>query len=987
MFSKLVRMTSIIGVAIAATAFAVGAVSAQTGTITGQVTEQSTGRPLASVQVFIQDLNVGSLTQANGRYLLISIPVGTYSLSVTSLGFGSETVQVTVGAEQVVEANFELATVALNLDEIVVTGTGAPTQRRRLGQTISVVSGVDLRAAPITSVADALVGRLPGARGLISGGQTGNGSMIILRGTASVSQRQNPIIYVDGIRIDNSRESARSVQTDRLMDINPQDIERVEIIRGAAAATLYGTEASSGVIQIFTKRGQTGAPVYSFSADLQSIGFPRRFEDNCGYDAALHNVVCNYPYPDFEKFGYHQNYNLSVRGGTPSIRYYVSGRLMEEVNPAPNNNMQNKSIRASFDFTHSERLSSSIDVNVVKRDLQAAETSWGDVFGDLMLANPLVSTPDNPYGAYTATKITEVTENFQNSNNLLANGKIAYAWSDNLSSTLRVGYNFIDSEFSEFFPQGVVAERVRGFRRVYDRRYTTTTLDFSTHWETPVSDRLMANVTVGAQSFREEATVNQSRVRDFASPTLKTLSGGATYASISENFEEVINAGLFFQGQLGLDDRLFVTGGVRFDGNSAFGSDFDLVAYPKAGLSWVVSEYDYWNVGWINELRLRGAVGTSGLQPGAFDSQRTWSPETSVIGGYVSPENLGDPELKPEKSTEIELALETGMFDGRFAMELVYFNQTTNDALLPVRPSPGTGFTRNQFQNLGQLKSWGIELSTQTRLVETPNFTWDLTVSPSHLKQYVSDMGGLDDFRLGSRRRWQSLYQDMWPGIWIAPVADPDQPYILAGDIDDLRSKSDIASNTLKAANGSDSLVVIGRPQPNQTIDLGSVMRWGNFTFRNLFEGARGFVVSNETDHLRNAGGYNRLIAELLFALNDGSNTSREDKMALVNEYGLKHNGINSNTIYDGDYLRWAESTIAWNMPESLADRFGSSGTTVSFSVRNVKVFSDYFSDFKKGWIDPGTRGITTSDPFLQNVDYLKTPTPRRFVLSVRAQF
>ena len=520
-----------------------------------------------------------------------------------------------------------------------------------------------------------------------------------------------------------------------------------------------------------------------------------------------------------------------------------------------------------------------------------------------------------------------------------------------------------------------------------DRRYTTSTLDFNTYWEAPITDRLMANVNVGGQSFREEVTVNQARVRDFASPTLKTLSGGASYSSISEDFSEVINAGLYLQGQLGLDDRLFVTGGVRFDGNSAFGSDFNLVAYPKVGLSWVVSEYDFWNIGWMNELRLRGALGTSGLQPGAFDSQRTWEPNSNVLGGYLTPENLGNPDLKPEKSTEIELALEAGMFDGRFAMDLVYFNQTTTDALLPIRPSPGTGFTRTQLQNLGELKSWGIELSTQTRLVERRNFSIDLTVSPSYLKQWVSDMGGLDDFRLGSRRRWQSLYEGMWPGIWIGPVADPDQPYTLAGDVDDIRSKSDIASNTLKTASGADSLVVLGRPQPNQTIDMGAVIRWGNFSFRNLFEGARGFVVSNETDHLRNAGGYNRLIAELLYALNDGSNTSREEKMALVNEYGLKHNGINSNTIYDGDYLRWAESTISWAMPETLAGRFGSSGTTVSFSVRNVKVFSDYFNDFKKGWIDPGTRGITTDDAFLQNVDYLKTPTPRRFVLSVRAQF
>lgn len=957
----------------------------ETGTVTGQVAAQGTGQALSNAQVFIEDLNVGGLTRSNGRYLLTSVPVGAQRLTVTLVGYGTQSQQITVRAGEVTEVNFEVQTVALNLDEIVVTGTGAPTQRRRLGQSISTVTSEELAMAPIASVADALVGRLPGARGLMSGGQTGAGSAIVLRGTSSISQRQSPIIYVDGVRIDNRPEGAESVQTDRLQDINPQDIERVEIIKGAAAATLYGTEASSGVIQIFTKRGQSGPPVYSFSTDLQYLEFPRRFEDNCGYDAAANDVVCNYPYDEFTQFAYQQNYNLSLRGGSPNMRYYVSGRILEEVNPSPNNELNNQSIRAAFDFTHTDRLTSSVDLSIVNRDLQTASPGWGDVFGNLMLANPLVSTPDNPYGAYAPTKGTEVTENFQESLNTLLNGRVSYDWTDNLRSTVQVGYNFIDSRFSHFYPQGVVAEDVTGEKNVTDRRYSTTTLEFNTYWERQLTDRLMGNVTVGAQSFREVLSTDDASVREFGSPTLKTLSGGAEITGVSEGYSEVVNAGLFFQGQIGLDDRLFVTGGVRFDGNSAFGEEFGLQAYPKAGLSWVVSEYDFWSIDWIDDLRLRAAIGSSGLQPGAFDAQRTWEPNSSVIGGYVTPENLGNPELKPERSTEIEFALETGMFGGRFGAEVTYFNQTTNDALLPVPPSPGTGFTGTQLRNLGTLKSWGVEITTNTRIIESPGLNWDVSVSPTFLDQWVEDMGGIPDFRLGSRRRFQSLYEGYWPGIWIAPVVDPDQPYVLSGPIESITSRSDISPNLLKAADGSDSLAVIGRPQPNFTIDLGSTLQFGDFTFSNVFEGATGFIVSNETNHLRLASGYNRLDAELDYAL--ANPTSAAERQPLVDEYGRKHPSVISNTIFDGDYLRWAEATLAWRMPEAWAQRFGSSGTTISFGVRNVHVFSDYFSDFKGGWIDPGTRGLEAGDAFTQNVDYLKTPPPRRFVLSIRAQF
>ena len=986
MFSKLMRMTLILGLAVAVTVFTVEGVSAQTGTISGLVTAQSTAGPLQNVQVSIADLNVGSLTSGNGRYLLLAVPVGTYDLTVTMIGYGEQTVQVTVAAEQTTEANFELGIVALNLDEIVVTGTGAPTQRRRLGATITTISSEELATAPITNLADALIGRLPGARGLISGGQTGAGSQIVLRGTASISQRQDPLIYVDGIRIDNRPEDARSVTTDRLMDINPQDIDRIEIIKGAAAATLYGTEASSGVIQIFTKRGITGAPRYTFSTDHQKLEFPRRFEDNCAYVGSSNSITCNYPYDNYEVFAYHQNYNLSVRGGTPKISYYVSGRVMEEVNPSPNNELLNKSIRASFDFNNTERLTSSVDFSFVDRALVTADPGWGDVFGNLMLGNPLRAGPDNPDGAYSPTKKSLVTENNQNSQNFLVNGRMTYQWTDNIQSTMRVGYNFIDSRLSSFYPQGVVASSVRGNKSVQDRRFSTTTLDFSTNWEQPLGDRFVVNSTFGAQSFRETMSVDRAAVRTFGSPTLKTLSGGQEITGVSENWTEVINAGVFVQSQIGFDDRIFLTGGVRLDGNSAFGSDFGLQYYPKAGFSWVVSDYDFWNVGFINEFRIRGALGMSGLQPGAFDAQRTWSPSIDVNGGYLTPQNLGNSELKPERSTEIEAAVEAGLFDGRFGLEVVYFNQTTNDALIPIAPSAGSGFIRSQLQNLGQLKSWGLEISTNTRLVQKEGFSVDLMVNPTYLKQWVSDMGGVADFRLGSRRRWQSLYEGLWPGIWIAPIADPNQPYKTSVPVDQITSINQISSNTLKNAAGSDSLVVIGIPQPNKMIDLGAIVRVGPFTIQNIFEGAAGFVQSNETLHLRMALKSNKLMAEVQKAVADPT-TDPATKARLVNEYGLKHNGIISNTIFDGDYLRWAEATVAYRVPESVTSSFGSSGMTVSLGVKNVWVFSDYFNDFKLGWIDPGTRGLEANNAFLQSVDYLKTPTPRRFVFSVRTQF
>lgn len=250
---------------------------AQTGTVTGVVRSATNQQPLAGAQVAIPALDAGRLANNVGRYVLPNIPVGTHTMEVTYLGYSTATAEITVTEGGATVQNFEMRSEALSLEGIVVTGTAGAARRREIGNSVSQINEEAFQDAPVTSVADILQGRALGATVLTNGGQVAAGSTIKLRGNNSVAFSNSPLVYVDGVRI-RERGLVHAQEANQQMnpfdDINPADIARIETIKGAAATTLYGTEAAGGVIQIFTKRGVAGAPAWSLTVDqgLNTLG-------------------------------------------------------------------------------------------------------------------------------------------------------------------------------------------------------------------------------------------------------------------------------------------------------------------------------------------------------------------------------------------------------------------------------------------------------------------------------------------------------------------------------------------------------------------------------------------------------------------------------------------------------------------------------------------------------------------------------------------
>lgn len=343
----------------------------QTGTIAGQVLASNTQRPLAGAQVSILGTGLGGLTNDVGRYVLANVPAGEVTVQVQMIGYAQAERVITVESGQSVAVDFELDTNVLALEQLVVTGAGVVTEKKRLGQTVASVDAEAFGDAPVNNITNVLQGRIPG---LVASplGETGAGAPIRIRGSVSLTQRNGPLIYVDGVRIGNEREGFASITTSRLDDLNPDNIARIEVLKGAAAATLYGTEGSAGVIQIFTKRGMAGEPQWDFEVTQQ---FARtdasRIPANVVYDSESDALLSNAPAEDFLRTGHRQQYNLSVRGGSDGATYFASGWFEDEQGTFPSNGLENWGLRANLTFNPLAGLDTRVSFSKINNVIQA----------------------------------------------------------------------------------------------------------------------------------------------------------------------------------------------------------------------------------------------------------------------------------------------------------------------------------------------------------------------------------------------------------------------------------------------------------------------------------------------------------------------------------------------------------------------------------------------------------------------------------------
>jgi TonB-dependent SusC/RagA subfamily outer membrane receptor len=599
---------------------------AQTGVVGGVVTAGNSLEPVAGAQISIEGTSLGGLTNAAGRFLIQGVPGTEVTLRVVMLGYSTTTVQARVGETGL---QIVMGQSTIQLDELVVTGTAGDTRRRALGNSVSQIDASAVMAGPIEGLGDLLKGRAAGVVVTQGSGVAGSTREIRIRGRSSMQDRSDaPLLVIDGIRVNNRLSgSFGDPATSRFDDIDPANIESIEIIKGPAAATLYGTEASNGVIQIITKKGAAGPARWSATMRQGMSSFANAADRIGNFYADVGGEIIETNPVEMEEArgtpifdtGREQFYNLSVSGGTDDIQYYLAGGATINNGITKENTSDKYNAQINLTFAPSEKLRISTNSGVVINRLRLPDGFNGIMPGLIWGSPSSVDSPDR--GFYFAPPETLINAYHldQNVNRFTAGVQMEHTTTEWLTQRFTAGLDFTDQETSRFTPklgefdsQFFSPEEAAGSKTVRREDVLYSTLDYTATASFQPTEALASNTSGGFQVYQKSIRFTQAEGQGFPATGVTTIAGAGTYQRGRDNFLENNTVGMFLQQQFGWQDRLFMTVAVRADDNSAFGENFDLVYYPKVSGSWVVSEESFWNFGFANAFRVRAAYGESG---------------------------------------------------------------------------------------------------------------------------------------------------------------------------------------------------------------------------------------------------------------------------------------------------------------------------------------------------------------------------------------
>jgi outer membrane receptor protein involved in Fe transport len=945
---------------LVAAAFLLGSAAApaaaqdpETGTIRGKVTAGADLRPLSGVQVSIPGTGRGALTNNRGEFLIVGVPAGPHTARAQMIGYTTGERQVTVAAGETATLDFQLAEQALALDEVVVTGTAGAARRREIGNSITSVRSETLENETILSAQDAITGTAPSLQVNLNGGDPGSGGTVRIRGANSMTQGNRPLIYIDGVRMESGMYpgSYSNQAASPLDDINPNDIDRIEVVKGAAATTLYGTEASGGVIQIFTKKGTAGAPQWTLEVTqgLSNVG-------NVGPGGESKAYLEKYPTGDdlflrqWLKNGHQQAYNLSVRGGSDGahgMNYYVSGQFTDETGVINEQGERGLGLRGNLGFNPVENLTVQFNSAFSQRHIE-----WMPL-GNLAKSFSL-NVFRGPYD-YVDDDDRVFFDEFdtqENINHFVSGLEFRYAPSAKFNTKLNLGLDFTDNDYHRTESFGSLLEP-EGYR--FARRWNsqTRTVDLQSSYLHSFG-KLSTSTSAGFQIFQNRLLEVNGISRSFAGPGNPTLNTGSRQVTNEDRLEEV-NAGFFVQELLGWADKWFLTLGARVDGNSAFGEDYGLQMYPKASLSYVISDEAFWPA-FFESAKLRLAYGESGKAPGYFDAEKTWNP-ISALGGRpgVTPATRGNPNLGPERTSEIEGGFEFSALEGRLAVDASYYHQTTDNALIEMPQDPTTGYLDAQIDNAGTFINKGFELGVSGTLVRSDRVTWDLGVIASTLESEIVDLGGSSSVFLGG---------SLTPGMFARrgyPLPAYFGPVLLNPD---------------EIGKPKTEERYFGPMYPTRTISANTAISLGaRFTATARVEHQGGHYQLSHTAW-RNA---QRGVWPPCFDVAQKIDAGQLNQLTARERYecGNKFIAHWANYISPADFIKLRSVAVTYRVPENvLGGRLGN--LAVTLGGRNLWTSTDYVG------VDP--EAVDDNDSLTRH-EYYQMPVPRVFTLSVRTSF
>ncbi|MEP6731662.1 MAG: SusC/RagA family TonB-linked outer membrane protein [bacterium] len=993
---------------------ALAAQAQQPGSISGRVTDAA-GLPIASAQVNVVGNAQGALTGSDGQYSIRGVSPGSVIVRALRVGFAEQRKTITVSAAQATSLNFTMLSVAIQLNPVVTTATGEQ-RRLEVGNAIAQVDAAKTVAqSAVANMGDLLTARAPGVV-VFGGTQTGAGTRIRIRGTSSLSLSNNPIYVVDGTRVEgttgSSTLSVGGTLPARVNDLNPEEIESIEVVRGPSAATLYGTDAANGVIVITTKRGVAGRQQVTYTteqgAHVDNNSYPdayrgwrsgtvantstasntvqcfltQRASGVCAQDSVTSYNLYNDPESTPNGVGYRQQHSLQVGGGSEALRYFLHGQwegeagvlklpefdqrylarkglTLRDEEKSPNY-LGRVTGRANFNVALSPKIDVALSSGYTAQDLRLPMSDdsgvngvAGNTYGGPGFKYNLSPTGDTLFGWRQITP-RDVYQTFTNQNVQRFISSLNGNWrpNDGLAFRSNVGLDYANRTDTQLCRFGACpdlgGDSRLGFKVDNRSNFFTYTADASGTYMRRLSEPLQSKFTAGVQFNRSEFDRNgASAIR--LPPGAVAVTAGAV-KSADESTSDTRTFGGFVEENLAFRDRLFITGALRTDRNSAFGANFHTALYPKLSASWVASDESFFpHFRWLNQLRLRSAYGASGVQPGTIDAVQYFSASTARTESGDAPavvfSTLGNKNLKPERSTELELGVDGTFWDNRVNTEVTYYNKRSKDALISriLPPSLGTGATA-RFENLGEVRNSGYEALISAQLLQRTNFGWDVTFNGSVNDNKLVSLGGLPKIVSSSTQQQREGYPlNGWWTNAITSYGDKNGNGIIEYN----------ANPTLSEITISDTAQFLGYAIPKYELSFTN-----GFDFLNrrlhvsgLVDYKGGMKTYNNTERIRCASRNN-----CSGLINPNASFFEQARTVAVRESPSRTVG---GFIEDGDFIRFRELSVAFNAPEQFTNRFLRGRTlAITAAARNIGILWTKY----KG-VDPEAFGTTGDAP------------------------
>jgi TonB-dependent starch-binding outer membrane protein SusC len=748
-------------------------------TVSGTVTDAS-GNPVPSASVKLQKTNIGTTTDGNGKFTL-TIPGNGGVLEISAISLKTQTITVAANTGNL---SIQLLEDVGKLDEVIVTGLATSTKRRNLANAVATISSKELTGgAPAQTLDAAMNGKITGAYINANSGAPGGGISIKLRGVTSVFGNTQPLFVVDGVFVDNTptpgglntvtaaaaagNSSNQDNPSSRIADLRAEDIENIEILKGASAAAIYGSKAAAGVVLITTKRGKQGQTRVSFAQDLGFVKVrellgSRVFDADKAealggsnvaaraarrqefLDAQAAGKIYDYEEELYGNTGFTRNSSLSLSGGGEKTSFYFSASQKDEEGIVKRTGYRNNSLRLNIDHRITDNIRIGVSTNYINSSADRGLTNNDNnsvTFGVALSSTPnftelhpdaLGNYPRNKFSASNPIETRDKVTNNEKVDRFVTGITLDAIFQKSAKSTTRLigrgGFDFYSLKTLALFPNSLQFQSVNqgtsvhGFTKNLNTNYILSLVNnFSA--SPNLSFTTSAGITQEQGNYDNLLSVGTKTV---ANQTSVDQGGALTATQLRRQYQD---NGIFVQEEATIVDAITLTAGVRFDKSTNNGDANKYYAYPKAGLSWNLTKMNFWSGSFFENLKLRAAYGQAGNFP-AFGSKFTTMNIFNTDGstGLLVSTLRGRPDILPERTSELEGGIDFSVLNGKLNFEISLYEKKIEDFLLQ-RPTAGsTGFSL-EWVNAGNLRNRGIEISMNARPVNTRNVRWTTTVN------------------------------------------------------------------------------------------------------------------------------------------------------------------------------------------------------------------------------------------------------------------